>query len=105
MSGKQGNMAPGNSNLKSSTSALTTEQFYVKWNESANNDLLKSELLDRLISDNSLKLDSVRKKTDLLQLLHQAFENNTPMVYERATIITSDLVDSKWIQPGEIVAL
>lgn len=86
-------------------SALTTDQFFIKWNESGNNDALKSDLLDRLIADNALKLDSVRKKNDLLQLLHQAFENNTPPVYERATIVVSDLVDSKWVQAQEIVAL
>lgn len=86
-------------------SALTTDQFFIKWNESGNNDALKSDLLDRLIADNALKLDSVRKKNDLLQLLHQAFENNTPAVYERATIVVSDLVDSKWVQAQEIVAL
>ena len=84
---------------------MNTEQFFQKWNESGNNDALKSELLDRLISDNSLKLECVRRKTDLLQLMYQAFENNTPMVYERATIVTSDLVDSKWIQAAEIIAL
>ena len=76
---------------------MTTDQFFIKWNESGNNDALKSDLLDRLIADNALKLDAVRKKNDLLQLLHQAFENNTPAVYERATIIVSDLVDSKWV--------
>ena len=27
------------------------------------------------------------------------------MIYEKATIIVSDLVDSKWIQAAEIVAL
>jgi hypothetical protein len=58
---------------------------------------LKSELLDRLLSDNALKLDAVRRKTELLALLHQAFENNTPLVYEKATIVISDLVDSKWV--------
>lgn len=52
-----------------------------------------------------MKLDAVRKKPDLLQLLHQAFESNTPLVYEKATIIISDLVDSKWVQATEIVAL
>jgi hypothetical protein len=41
----------------------------------------------------------------LLQLLHQAFENNTPLIYEKATILVSELVDSKLIQPTEIVAL
>lgn len=61
--------------------------------------------MDRLISDNALKLEAVRRKTDLLALLHQAFECNTPMVYEKATIVTSDLVDSKWVQASEIVAL
>ena len=76
---------------------MSTEQFFQKWNESGNNDALKSELMDRLISDNALKLEAVRRKTDLLALLHQAFECNTPMVYEKATIVTSDLVDSKWV--------
>jgi hypothetical protein len=76
---------------------MKVEQFFQKWNESGNNDALKSELIDRLISDNALKLECVRKKTDLLSLLYQAFECNTPIVYEKATIVTSDLVDSKWV--------
>jgi hypothetical protein len=45
---------------------MTTDQFFIKWNESGNNDALKSDLLDRLIADNALKLDAVRKKNDLL---------------------------------------
>ena len=52
-----------------------------------------------------MKLEACRKKNDLLQLLHQAFENNTPLIYEKATIFVSELVDSKLIQPTEIVAL
>lgn len=52
-----------------------------------------------------MRLEAVRKKADLLSLLHQAFESNTPLVYEKATIVTSDLVDSKWVQASEIVAL
>ena len=84
---------------------ITCDQFFEQWNRSGNNDALKSELIDRLISDNSLKLDAVRKKNDLLTMLHQAFECNTPLVYEKATIVISDLVDSKWVQAQEIVAL
>ena len=38
-------------------------------------------------------------------MLHQAFENNTPLIYEKATILVSEMVDSKLIQPTEIVAL
>jgi hypothetical protein len=49
---------------------MTTDQFFVKWNETGNNDAMKSELIDRLIADNALKLDAVRRKTDLLTLLH-----------------------------------
>jgi len=66
---------------------------------------LKSELIDKLISDNQLKLEAVRRKQDLLSLLFQAFENNVPVVYEKATIVVSDLVDSKWVQSSEIVSL
>lgn len=66
---------------------------------------MKSELIDRLLGDNSLKLECVRRKTDLLSLIHQAFESNTPIVYEKAAMLTSDMVDSKWIQAAEIVAL
>jgi hypothetical protein len=84
---------------------MNADIFFQKWNESGNNDALKSELLDRLIQDNAMKLEAVRKKTELLTLLHQAFECNTPLVYEKATIVVSDLVDSKWIQAAEIVAL
>ena len=49
---------------------MKVEEFFEKWTTSGNNDALKSELIDRLISDNALKLEAVRKKTDLLSLLH-----------------------------------
>ena len=84
---------------------MNSDAFFKRWNESGNNDALKQELLDRLIQDNVLKLETVRRKPDLLSLLHQAFENNTPVVYERATIVVSDFVDSKWLQAPEISAL
>lgn len=96
--GPLGALALSGNKLPVNQQPLTAEQYFQKWNESGNNDALKSELLDRLIGDNALKLDCVRKKPDLLNLLHQAFESNTPLVYEKATIVTSDLVDSKWVQ-------
>lgn len=49
---------------------MKIDEFFEKWNTSGNNDALKSELIDRLISDNALKLEAVRKKTDLLTVLH-----------------------------------
>ena len=84
---------------------MTVDELFKKWNDSGNNEALKSELLDRIISENGIKLEAVKKKSELLALLYQAFESNTPLIYEKATIIVSDMVDSKWIQASEIVAL
>ena len=67
--------------------------------------MLKSELLDQVIGDNVLKLDCVKRKQEFLLVLHQSFGSSTPSLYEKATIITSELVDSKWIQQSELIAL
>ena len=37
--------------------------------------------------------------------MHQAFESSTPQIYEKATIVVSELVDAKWVQQTELVAL
>ena len=62
--GSGGNGASGPSSIKAQIIAqqqsktgpaqppMTVDQFFLKWNESGNNDGLKSELLDRLISEN-----------------------------------------------------
>eukprot|EP00347_Sterkiella_histriomuscorum_P004589 403359888 len=84
---------------------LGVETFFQKWNTSGNNDVIKSELLDQVIGDNSLKLDCVKRKQEFLLVLHQSFESNNAQIYEKATIIVSELVDAKWIQQNELVAL
>jgi hypothetical protein len=76
---------------------MTVDELFKKWNDSGNNDAMKSELLDRIISENPIKLEAIKKKSELLALLFQAFESSTPLIYEKASIIVSDLVDSKWI--------
>jgi hypothetical protein len=76
---------------------MTIDEVFKKWNESGNNEALKSDLLDKLLSENGLKLEAVKRKPELLALLHTAFESATPLIYEKATIIVSDMVDSKWL--------
>ncbi|CDW90750.1 ubiquitin carboxyl-terminal hydrolase family protein [Stylonychia lemnae] len=84
---------------------ITVEQFFQKWNSSGTNDSIKSELLDQVIGDNSLKLECVKRKQEFLLVIHQSFESNNQQIYEKATIIASELVDSKWIQQTEMIAL
>ena len=45
---------------------------------SGTNDAIKSELLDLVIGENSLKLECIKRKTEYLLVLHQCFENATP---------------------------
>ena len=49
---------------------MTVDELFKRWNESGNNEALKSELLDRLIAENSIKLEAVKKKPEFLALLH-----------------------------------
>jgi predicted RNA methylase len=94
-----------NVNASALSKGIGVEQFFTKWNSSGNNDFIKAELLDQVIGDNSLKLDCVKRKQEFLLVLHQAFESATPIIYEKATVIICELVDAKWIQQSELVAL
>ncbi len=55
--GAQGQSGPATikatmSNAKSSTPPMSTDELFKKWADTGNNDALKSELLDKLISEN-----------------------------------------------------
>jgi hypothetical protein len=48
---------------------MTLDELFKKWNESGNNDAMKSELLDKLIAENQIKLEAIKKKSEFLALL------------------------------------
>jgi hypothetical protein len=49
---------------------MTIDDLFKKWNNSGNNEAMKSELLDKIISENSIKLEAIKRKSELLALLH-----------------------------------
>lgn len=72
---------------------MTVETFFQKWNSAGNNDSLKSELLDHVIGNSALKIDCVKRKQEFLLVIHQAFESGAAQIYEKGTVIISELVD------------
>ena len=52
-----------------------------------------------------MKLECVKRKQEFLLVLHSAFENFAPAVYERAAIIVSEFIDASWMVANELKAL
>ena len=41
---------------------ISIDNFFTRWNNSGNNDLIKAELLEKVIGQNNLKIECVKRK-------------------------------------------
>lgn len=80
-----------------------TELFLSKWEDNEDNNDVRMGLLDDFISSPELRLNLFKRKQEFLICLNQCLES--PVLYEKGIIISSDLIDIDVVNDNEILSL
>ena len=75
----------------------STDSFFRKWGKNEKNDNVRSDLLDKVINLAPLKTGVLKRKQEFLMCLQAAIDSSTPILYEKAIVILSELIDMDYL--------